>query len=183
MTVTRLVCLGDSITWGFPYGNSYSWVAISAEVLGIPMINRGINGDTARDLLYRFERDVLAENPSHVFIMVGTNDAAINISLNSFQDKVLQMHAKSVAHGITPLLGLPIPSADRWLEYRLEKFRLWLTEFASANKIAFLDFSPGMLLDNRVINHNCYTDDVHPSKKGYRAMAGIFVEFYRNCLS
>ncbi len=180
MAVTKLVCLGDSITWGYPFGNSYSWVAISAEALNIPVVNRGINGDTARDLLYRFQKDVLDEKPSHVFIMVGTNDAAISMSLNSFQDKIVKLYKTSVVHGIVPILGLPIPSADKWLEYRLEKFRLWLKEYAFSNKTVVMDFSPAMLLNDRTINRECYIDDVHPSKKGYRSMAEVFVDFCRS---
>jgi len=177
MEATRLICIGDSITWGFPYGPDYSWVRISAEAVGQAMINRGINGDTAADLLARFNRDVVAHDPSHVFIMAGTNDAAIGLPLASYQDKILKMHASALGNGICPAVGLPIPSDEKFLEHTLEKYRLWLKDFASQNRIAAVDFAPAMLLQDGCINRECYLDDVHPSKIGYRKMAGVFTNF------
>ncbi len=176
----KLVCLGDSITWGFPFGPEYSWVEISAQALGFPIINRGINGETAEDLLYRFGLDVLAHKPSHVFIMAGINDACMNISLESFQDKIFRMHTKAGSQGIIPILALPTPTGDDYLEYILKKYRQWLTEFALTSNTALVDFAPAMLLPDYTLNPDCFIDAVHPSKAGYRSMAVKFIEFWRN---
>jgi len=182
MEVTKLVCLGDSITWGFPFGPSCSWVDISAKTLSLPMINRGVNGDTAEDLLFRFGRDVLAYKPSHVFIMAGINDASINIPLESFQDKVLKMHARALCYKIVSLWGLPTPTGDRILEHTLNKYRSWLEKFTHANNCRLLDFSSVMLLPDGTINRECFNDDVHPSKFGYQSMANSFTEFFNTLL-
>lgn len=37
-------------------------------------INAGISGDTSTDLLNRFDKDVLSQNPNYVFILIGAND-------------------------------------------------------------------------------------------------------------
>ncbi len=179
MQVTKLICLGDSITWGFPFGPEYSWVGIAAGALGFPMINRGTNGDTAEDLLFRFQRDVVADRPSHLLTMVGINDACLHVPLELFQDRIMKMQARAVLHGISPLLGLPIPTGDKYLEKLLTEYRLWLTEFAAANDTALVDFSPAMLLPDRRINRECYFDEVHPSEKGYRSMAEAFIQFWK----
>ena len=42
----KIVCLGDSITYGFPFGPRVSWVAMLDQVLDAEIINQGINGNT-----------------------------------------------------------------------------------------------------------------------------------------
>lgn len=177
MNTTSLVCLGDSITWGYPYGPQYSWVEISRKVLGLNMINRGINGDTSHDLGNRFNKDVLNLNPTHVLIMVGTNDVSIGVSLGEFTGFIQKMYSQAESHNIQVIMGLPIPSTDKWLEYGLEKYRHWLRSFASDQNLGLVDFSNVMKLDTSNINPDCYSDDVHPSLAGYQAMAGQFVEW------
>ena len=67
----KIVCLGDSITWGFPFGPGYSWVRMLDDALEGEFINQGINGNTTSDMLRRFDQSVLKYNPSHVIIMGG----------------------------------------------------------------------------------------------------------------
>ena len=64
-----IVCLGDSITYGFPFGPEASWVELSAKALGLNMINMGANGDTTRAMRRRFKRDVTGLDPAYVIIM------------------------------------------------------------------------------------------------------------------
>jgi len=182
MDSNKMVCLGDSITWGYPYGPEYSWVALSGNILGIPMINKGINGETALDLWHRFARDVAFAAPSHVFIMAGTNDAGIGVSLEHFKGSILQMTAGAWEKEIRPVLGLPIPSYDMFLENNLQKYRQWLREYSETSGVLVVDFSPAMTGLSGQVNYGCYTDEVHPSKAGYRAMAGVFSEFYQNVI-
>lgn len=176
MKISHLVCLGDSITWGYPFGPDYSWVKISAGFLGFPLTNHGINGDTAEDLLRRFERDVISKSPSHVFIMVGTNDASINVSPENYLHSVSAMCDRAVANSIVPIIGMPVPSADRWLELHLGKYRTVIKEYTAERGIRFIDFSQAMLAGDGSIFPGNYTDEVHPSLMGYRSMAEIFIK-------
>ncbi|MDX2162849.1 MAG: GDSL-type esterase/lipase family protein [bacterium] len=69
----RIVCLGDSLTWGL-YGGSY----VDALARLLPehtLLNAGVGGNTVVNLLRRWERDVLPLQPDGVFVMVGGNDA------------------------------------------------------------------------------------------------------------
>jgi acyl-CoA thioesterase-1 len=43
----------------------------------ITVINRGVNGETARDMLARFDRDVFAANPDLVLWQVGSNSVLL----------------------------------------------------------------------------------------------------------
>jgi acyl-CoA thioesterase-1 len=77
----KIVAIGSSSTAGAgasqPY-NSYP-SRLAAELArefvdhDFSVLNRGVNGDTATDMLARFERGVIAEKPDLVLWQVGTN--------------------------------------------------------------------------------------------------------------
>ncbi len=80
-----LVFAGDSITdagrrgAAAPYGNGYMSMVHSLMLARYPdlrlrFVNRGVSGDTSRDLAARWERDVLAEQPDWLSVMIGIND-------------------------------------------------------------------------------------------------------------
>ena len=73
---STLVCLGDSITQ-----NPEGYVRIVGNMLNaaypernIKVVNSGIGGHKAPDMLARLERDVIAHKPQCVTINVGVND-------------------------------------------------------------------------------------------------------------
>jgi len=76
-----LVCIGDSITYA-PEG----YVTTVREVLALrfpdsppQVINAGIGGDTVKQMLARFDNDVLAHNPDWVSIMAGVADTVYQL--------------------------------------------------------------------------------------------------------
>lgn len=80
----RIVCLGDSITYGegLPYAETYP--AVLAHLLqqkhadlDVVVINSGVRGHTSVQGLARLERDVLWYKPHVVFIAFGLNDGRL----------------------------------------------------------------------------------------------------------
>jgi lysophospholipase L1-like esterase len=77
----KIVALGSSSTFGAGATTSAgSYPSRLAEELKarlpgqeIIVLNRGVNGDTASDMLARLEKDVIAERPDLVLWQVGTN--------------------------------------------------------------------------------------------------------------
>jgi len=69
----KIVCLGDSLTWG-GYGGNYV-NELAALLPEHQIVNAGVGGNTVVNLLRRLESDVLPHQPDAVFIMVGGNDA------------------------------------------------------------------------------------------------------------
>ena len=77
----KIVAIGSSSTFGAgaskPYNAYPSRLAaeLSSEFVDheFKVINRGVNGDTAVDMLARFEQGVIAEKPDLVLWQVGTN--------------------------------------------------------------------------------------------------------------
>jgi lysophospholipase L1-like esterase len=82
----KLLFIGDSITdCGrrnepfAPYGQGYVHLARAFLLarypeLGLEVVNRGIGGNTVRDLAARWETDVIAEQPDWLSVKIGIND-------------------------------------------------------------------------------------------------------------
>ncbi|MBI3118467.1 MAG: hypothetical protein HYZ00_07260, partial [Candidatus Hydrogenedentes bacterium] len=73
-TRTAIVCFGDSITHGYGASPGRDYPARLAELLGTPVINAGVDGDTTASALKRLEEDVLIEEPRLVIVELGGND-------------------------------------------------------------------------------------------------------------
>ncbi|HEU5316981.1 MAG TPA: NUDIX domain-containing protein, partial [Chloroflexota bacterium] len=87
----KILFIGDSITDcgrrggadstgpHVPYGNGYVHLARAFLLArhgeqGLEIVNRGISGNTVRDLDRRWEQDVIAEQPDWLSVKIGIND-------------------------------------------------------------------------------------------------------------
>jgi lysophospholipase L1-like esterase len=61
-----IVFVGDSLTGG--------WKNLAQDFAGFKVANRGVGGDTSRNVLFRFKEDVLDLNPKAIVIEIGNND-------------------------------------------------------------------------------------------------------------
>ena len=109
----KIVALGDSITYGYPYLSERSWFNMAAKKLNVAYINCGVNGDTTAGMLRRFEQAVAAENPSHVIIMGGTNDVYGAEQPETIVANIERLLCLVQQCGAVPILGIPIPCNDR----------------------------------------------------------------------
>lgn len=169
-----VVAIGDSITYGYPYTHQESWVYLASRRLGIPMINKGEPGETTGEMRQRFAADVLAEKPTHVIIMGGTNDAFYNLPLERVCNNIYRMCEEAHIAGIKPIIGIPVPVNEAQAEAWLKAYRTWLQDFAGRMGFQVLDFY-SVLVDSGtgLLKPDCHDDGVHPNLSGYRAMAKI----------
>ena len=67
----KIVFTGHSIVNGYPFSRKYSFPDIAGSLLpeNYTVINRGVNGESTADILFRFRQDVIEEEPDAVFIM------------------------------------------------------------------------------------------------------------------
>ncbi|MGL4338031.1 MAG: SGNH/GDSL hydrolase family protein [Turicibacter sp.] len=118
-----VVCLGDSNTQG---AMSYSFVnelSVSAKGSYFEIINAGINGDLAYNVLNRLD-EVIACNPNYITILIGSND--ILATLNKQNE--LRFERKK---------DLPIKPNEVWFESNLTAIISTLKQKTKA-KIAIL---------------------------------------------
>jgi acyl-CoA thioesterase-1 len=99
----KIVALGSSSTFGAGASTSAaSYPSRLADELArhfpgheITVLNRGVNGDEAAEMLARLDRAVIAENPDLVLWQVGTNSV--------LRDKAVLPHASLLHEGLARL--------------------------------------------------------------------------------
>lgn len=155
------VALGDSITYGYPYGPSCSWVELAARSTGRRLVNAGAPGDTSDDLVGRFDRDVVPHRPAYVIVLCGANDAYIGQGPEAFMANIDRLCALAEAAGIRPVLGLPLP-VDGPEESLLALYR----ERLRSRPFPMVDFARPFLAQPSLL-----PDGLHPSVAGYQLMA------------
>ncbi|MGE5398257.1 MAG: SGNH/GDSL hydrolase family protein [Chitinophagales bacterium] len=165
-----IVCLGDSITYGYPYGPQISWTHRLAEATGYNIINRGINGNTTSDMLSRFDRHVIAFHPDYVIIMGGINDIIWRESHDRIVWNIEQMIKKAQNAGISVVIGMVTPIDDSEGEARLTRLREWLTEFTREQSIPVIDFYSVFINREGQLINELLLDGGHPTTEGYHRM-------------
>lgn len=179
----KIAAIGDSITYGFPYSSSASWLDIAARHFGLEYLNRGVNGDTTSQMMRRFIRDVSHYHPTHVIVMGGTNDVFESVSTKEIMDNIVRILALARDDGMNPILGLPIPCSDLWAEKQLSEYRSELRTIALAQSIHVIDFYSAMAGEGGLGIKSClYCDGVHPNEAGYEVMTAVAIEFMERSL-
>lgn len=185
-----IVAIGDSLTWGYPFGPEASWLHLAAGATGLKMVNKGINGQTTGEMRARFDADVINLKPEVVTILGGTNDAWAVIGASEVKKNILAMVNKAHQAGIGTVVVLPPPichgggeipldfmqkMADLLGQYR-EEFR----ELAAVHGSELLDFYTPLL--NRETGwgrEEYFVDAGHPNRRGYKVMAETAVELFK----
>lgn len=189
----KIVCIGNSITNGFPYPRSQSFPSVIRESTGYDVINKGNNGETTADVLARFRHDVLNHKPDVVTIMTGTNDFIYNTDTpESAMEKIKIMCQWAADAGIRVILMTSLltdaPRAQReWLDTMdtdydevnrkiLEYDRL-MREYGNAEEITVLDTQRAYMdYAKEKGSEAAFHDGLHPTSEGYRFLASLIME-------
>jgi Lysophospholipase L1 and related esterases len=190
----KIVCIGDSITYGYGVFRAQCWAELVQNKLNISIINKGINGDTTAGMLSRSYIDVIKNAPTHVIIMGGCNDLIANRSLNMIQDNITELVKESIDYNIIPIIGIEMPidktlAERKWSESPdydrinslIEDYRKWILKFSSENNIPCIDFYS--CLKENLKNKNpkeLYIDGLHPTVLGHKLMAECAVDVFNS---
>jgi acyl-CoA thioesterase-1 len=157
----NIICFGDSLTFGTGAPRDKSYPAQLAEMIGQPVINSGIPGDTTDRALRRLERDVLSKSPRIVLITLGGNDLKNGVNkktafknLKDIVDTIQASGALVVFGGIRLLFW------DRGYEEEYEKLA------AETGALLVPDILGGLMGHEELMH-----DTIHPNGAGYKIMA------------
>ena len=175
-----------------------SFLASTYPEINVRIINSGVSGNTSRDLLERFDRDVVEFDPDWVSICIGTNDVwrqfdspAIpqNHVLPDEYEKNLEtmiLKVKDTTKGIfilSPYIMEP-NSADK-MRARINEYVAIAKKLSEKHNCIFVDFQK-MYEDYFQIHHSSFIawDRIHPNQRGSMLMAKEVLkhcdfEFYR----
>lgn len=166
---TKIVALGDSFTLGYPLDAKRSWTQRLADVLQITVVNKGKGMQTSKDLLSRFDSDVVAEKPGRVIIFAGIGDAIQDVPLKDVQTNIEAIVEKAKSNHIIPILALPIgyPGAQE----AIKATREWELTYAKKGNILTLDFSTVLFdADGKYLSGLATEGGKYPNAKGYVTM-------------
>ena len=159
-----IICFGDSLTSGTGATNGMDYPSQLAGMIGKPVINRGISGDTTSRARKRLERDVLSAKPDIVLVTLGGNDlkngVAKDIAFANLESivKTIQQSGATVIVG-----GLKFPGRDRGYGKGYEDLAKQTGAILIPN-----------IFDGVVDNPNLMSDPIHPNNAGYRIIAQRF---------
>lgn len=204
----RIVFAGDSVTdmgSAQPVGEGLfdnvgrSYVRIIENMLSvyypellIRITNSGTSGNTSKNLLERFDRDVVSLNPQWVSICIGINDVwrqfdcpAISqehVLPDEYEKNVEEMilKVKDNVKGIFILSPYIMePNREDMMRKRMDEYVEICRRLSEKHRCIFVDFQK-MYEDYCSIRHSSFIawDRIHPNQIGATLMAR---EFLKHC--
>ncbi len=166
LTGENIICFGDSLTYGTGAPHDKSYPAQLSDMIGQPVINAGVPGDTTTRALERLEEDVLSQSPRIVLITLGGNDLK-----NGVRKDVAFRNLKTIIKAIQAEGGLVILGGVKFII--LDKgYGKMYKKLAKENDIILI---PNVL--KGLIGKDKYmSDHIHPNGEGYAIMAERFYE-------
>lgn len=187
--MTKLYCLGDSLTYGLGVRTSQKWTALAADEQ-LQIVNLGVSGDTTGGMLARLQ--TLLQTPVYqlppqerplVLVMGGTNDIFFSGSDTAARGNLAAMVHQLSAAGYRPLVGIPLPicpqdAPKKWESLAnfeesarlLEQYCAWLKAFCAAFDIPTVDFREDYVNQSGVCRE-LFLDGLHPNPEGHILMA------------
>lgn len=180
----RIVCLGDSLTYGYKINRSEVWTKLVADKYGVEVLNKGIIGDSTTGMNTRFYRDVVENQPSHTIIMGGGNDLFMEVPISVVQSNIACLVHQARANQIIPIIGIPILAEpdmanEHWPNFtdfkraneEMIEYRDRIGRFARIFNVQVINFAEAF--SRYVTEKNkseYYLDGLHPTIKGNQIM-------------
>ncbi len=194
----KILCMGDSLTFGFGVPRKEAWTALAQQELGIELVNKGIPGDTTGGMLARYGHEIEQHRPALVSIMGGFNDIFFGGDDRPARANMAAMAHQATSRNIIPLLCTPVPvvvesAKKEWAslvdffaaQEMGREYVAWLRLFAETFGIPFLDFWAFFenALREKGGDAGLYVDGLHPNARGQAAMARLFADKAREALA
>ncbi|MBX7245665.1 MAG: arylesterase [Candidatus Sumerlaeaceae bacterium] len=165
----NVIAFGDSLTKGVGAGPGEDYPAQLSQLIGIPVLNRGVSGETTAQALKRLERDVLSQNPRIVIVCLGGNDLLqhqpVSQTFANLEEIVNQIQGKGALVVLVGIKGLMFAD-NHGPEYK---------KLAVRRGAVFVpDVLSGILSDPKL-----KFDQIHPNGQGYKIVAQRIYEAIR----
>jgi lysophospholipase L1-like esterase len=157
-----IVAFGDSLTEGYRMSPGEGYPEQLAKLVGRPIVNRGVSGNTTADGLARLEADVLTESPRVVLLGLGANDMLrqqpIDETFGNLRRIVDRIHARGAMVVLIGVEGFPLVHGDYGARYR--------SLARETGCVYVADMLDGVLGDPALMY-----DQIHPNAAGYARIA------------
>ncbi|ABS42041.1 lipase [Clostridium botulinum] len=189
----KIICIGDSLTFGYGINRNYCWVTLLKNILEYEVINKGINGDTTTGILTRSHEDIIKNKSTHTIILIGTNDFLLGRSLENVEQNLNLIIKECVENNITPIIGVPmeieIAMAQKiWtsdLDYlsvnnKLTEYRKYILNISKENNFKYIDFFSAIKEHkSKCKASELFVDGIHPTPLGHKIMFNKAYEIFK----
>ncbi len=158
----NIVAFGDSLTFGFGASASQSYPAYLSQLLGVEVVNAGINGELSGEGLERLPSLLEQYRPDLLIICHGGNDILQKRSLKQLQHNLEQM-VMLAQDASSEVLLVAVPNLSL---FGLDALALY-EQVAIRHALAF----EGEILMQVLRDEHLKSDYVHPNAQGYAAIA------------
>lgn len=185
----RLVCLGDSITDGYTFGQI---VMQSLREAGRPapaVICAGVGSDTASMMVARLDRTVLVFAPRWVVFSAGANDALRGVTPADYETALRAIVARVTEQGGRMVLMTPCvlthregatPAAreahGQTVAARLDAYEAIIRRVATEPNVVIAEVRREMLKAMAAGESVLVDDGVHPNFRGQSCMARALMD-------
>ena len=168
----KLICIGDSLTFGYGVRPSQRWTRLCAQETGWEIVNEGISGDTTGGMLVRL-RALLAERD----IFFSGTDTGARANMGAMLNQLLSLGVHTMIGIPTPICAENAPPAwaavvdFRSAERQLEQYCAWLRRFSKCFGAECIDFRADFFDPNGRLKRELLLDGLHPTPEGHQIMA------------
>jgi lysophospholipase L1-like esterase len=164
-----ILFLGDSITEEFPLEHYFP---------NLPVINRGIGGDSIDGVIERLELSAIKLRPDLLFLMIGINDIGADQSVAYMRQKYIELFSLIQS-------GLPqtkfyvqslLPCTEEWgksMTVQVREINQFLQKTCREKSIPFIDLYSRFIDQKNYLKESLSCDGLHINTNGYNLWAQI----------
>lgn len=160
-TGDQIIVLGDSIASGYGVSKTESFPSVLSRLLNLPIVNRGVAGDTTADGLNRLQQDVLSASPWLVIVELGGNDYLRRIPVSETERNLRQIITQiQDKKAIVVLLGINTGAVDQ--------YQVMYANLAEETQAYLIP-----QIFTGILNDSQYRQDdvIHPNAAGHQKLA------------
>ena len=162
----NIICFGDNLTYGTGATRGMDYPSQLARMISIPVMNKGVPGDTTARALARLDQDVLSQSPLVVLITLGGNDLKNGVSRDiAFQNLKRIIKSIQATGALVIVGGIDLPFWGRG-------FGEGYGEVCSLTGAVLIS----NILDGIIGNSKLMSDPIHPNDAGYTKVAERFLK-------
>ena len=182
----NIVFLGDSITEFYDLEKYFPKRNV---------VNSGVSGNTTQDILDNMKDRVYRYNPSHIFLLIGTNDYPNeDISMEDTKNNIKEIikdikkklpRAKLYVESIYPINN----SEDDKINHKMvsnrnnkyiKKINKEIKKFAKKEKIEYIDMYKELIDDDDNLSLDYTKEGLHLSDEGYEKVTFVLKKYIEN---
>ena len=168
-----IVAFGDSLTAGTGAPKAFSYPAQLSQMLGIPVINAGVPGETTSNALGRLPSILDHYHPDIVIVAEGMNDVLTGRKRDTIEENLVKMVNLIKKHGAKAVI-VGVPDMEL-IELMISSDIGLYEEVAQKTGALYIPNVFGPVLKDEELK----SDHVHPNDKGYRKIAQKIYSYLR----